>query len=219
MKKPFFAGAALSLLLLLPLAGCAKPYDYTLHLSEIKRDIFLAETAQFGVTLSCVEREHPYASDGVTCPKSMLMEVVLTPVDRSIEGYTVTITDGDWGGEMSFRSVEDNWYFSAGCDSFPAQEVSVSVEWEGGKTEILATSIKNEHTMSAEQALQIAIDHEEETVKALTKDNVFLGEFRIRLLRRDVNYYYVGIIAPSGKTVSLLLGAESGEVLARRESA
>ena len=73
--------------------------------------------------------------------------------------------------------------------------------------------------MSAEEALEIAISHEEATVSSLTKDGVFQGELRVRLLRRDVNYYYVGIVAPNGKTVSLLIGAESGEVLARRESA
>lgn len=38
----------------------------------------------------------------------------------------------------------------------------------------------------------------------------------MRLLRRDKNYYYVGITDCTGKTISLLLNAETGEVLARR---
>ena len=52
----------------------------------------------------------------------------------------------------------------------------------------------------------------------MTKNNEFYGEFYIRLLRRDKNFYYVGIIGKSETTVSLLIDAESGEVLARRES-
>ena len=220
MKKKILAAflpLLFSLLVLLPLAGCAKTYDYTAHLSEIRRDIFLAETEEFTLTLSCAEREHPYASDGIACPRSMLMDAVLIPKDKSVENFTILL-DG-WGGEMSFRSVEDDWFFSAGCQSFPEKSVSITLEWEGEKREVLATTIKNEATMSAEEALEIAISHEEATVSSLTKDGVFQGELRVRLLRRDVNYYYVGIVAPNGKTVSLLIGAESGEVLARRESA
>ncbi len=218
MKKVLWA-VALALLLSLSLAGCTKTYDYTVHLSEVRRDIFRAETEAFEVTLSCVEREHPYASDGIACPKSKLMEAVLIPADKSAENFTLTLGGEDWGGEMSFRSVEDDWFFSASCENFPSSEVTVTVEWDGQKQDIVATTVKNEGTMSAEEALEIAIGHEEEAVKALTKDGVFTGELRVRLLRRDVNYYYVGIIAPNGKTISLLLGAESGEVLARRESA
>ena len=57
---------------------------------------------------------------------------------------------------------------------------------------------------------------EKETIANMTQNGAFGGEFYVRLLRRDKNYYYVGIIDTSGKTVSLLLDGESGEVLARR---
>jgi len=40
----------------------------------------------------------------------------------------------------------------------------------------------------------------------------------VRLLRRNTNYYYVGIVDTDGKTISLLLNSETGEVLARREN-
>lgn len=45
-----------------------------------------------------------------------------------------------------------------------------------------------------------------------------MGEFHVRLLRRDANYYYVGIVDGKGHTISLLLDSETGETLARRES-
>ena len=41
--------------------------------------------------------------------------------------------------------------------------------------------------------------------KGMTKNKRFYGEFYVRLLRRNVNYYYVGIVDESGNTLSLHL--------------
>ena len=217
MKKKILAAflpLLFSLLVLLPLAGCAKTYDYTAHLSEIRRDIFLAETEEFTLTLSCAEREHPYASDGVACPRSMLMEAVLIPKDKSVESFTILL-DG-WGGEMSFRNVRGDWFYSQGVTSFPEGSVSLRISWEDGETEVAATSVKTENTLSCKEALARAVEEEKALVKSMTREGAFRGEFYVRLLRRDKNYYYVGIVNEAGETVSLLLDAESGEVLARR---
>ncbi len=217
MKKTAFVLILLPLLMLF--GACGRTYDYTAHLSEVRRDIFRAETEAFTLTLSCIEREHPYASDGVTCPISRSMEVVLVPADRGDASYRVFLAgDAAWGGEMSKRNIEDDWYYSESIEVFPETSVSLSVERNGETTEISATSVKNEDTMSAEEALKIAVEHEKEAIKRMTADGAFQGEFRVRLLRREVNYYYVGIVSKDGKTISLLLGAESGEVLARREA-
>lgn len=205
-------------LTLLAAASCGGGYDYSAHLSEVKRDIFRAETEGFVLTLSCVEREHSYASDGIRCPLSRLMEAVLVPKDGAEADYAVFIEGLSWGGEMSKRTVESDWFFSESTESFPEKSVSLRLEKDGESSTVLATSVKNEGTMSAEEALKIAVAHEKDAVKRLTEGGVFQGEFRVRLLRRDVNYYYVGIVSKKGETISLLLGAESGEVLARRET-
>ena len=85
-------------------------------------------------------------------------------------------------------------------------------------TEVVATSVKTEKTLTPEQALDAALGAEKDYVAARMRGGAFAGEFRVRLLRREVNYYYVGIVDGDGHTLSLLLAAETGEVLARRES-
>lgn len=217
MKKFRFTVILLPLLLL-ACASCGGSYDYTKHLSEIKRDIFRAETEAFTLTVCCVEREHPYASDGVTCPLTKIVEAELVAKDASGTDYSLTIPELSLGGAMSRRTVENDWFFSQSVEKFPEKSVSVTLEKDGETFELLATSVKTEATMSAEEALKIAVAHESEAIKRLTEGGVFQGEFRVRLLRRNVNYYYVGIVSKSGATISLLLGAESGEVLARRET-
>ena len=52
----------------------------------------------------------------------------------------------------------------------------------------------------------------------MTQNGKFNGEFRVRLLKRDKTYYYVGIVGKDGGELSLLLDAESGALLARREN-
>ena len=219
MKKVIFVTFGL-ISLLFGLTACAARYDYTQHLSEVKRDIFLASTEEFSVTLSCISREHPYASDGISCPMTSIGEVTLVAKSGASSDYSVYVLGEEtWGGEMSFRSVEDDWFYSASMQTFPQNTVTLRVEWEDETREFVATSVKNEHTMSAEEALEKAIEHEKDYIARLTQDGVFEGEFRVRLLRRDVNYYYVGIVAKDGSVLALLLNAESGEVLARREPA
>lgn len=216
MKKHIFP--IFFALLLLPLAACGKPYDYTAHISELRSDIFRAETDEFTVTLSCVSREYPYAADGVACPRSDLVEISLVPAQRTdaYEVYFATET-GEQGGEASFRNAFGDYFFSESVTSFPEKTVSMRVVWDGETREVTATSVKNERTLSCTEALDKALEAEADRIARMT-DTVFLGEFHVRLLRRDKNYYYIGIVDRDGETLSLLLDSETGEVLARRDT-
>ena len=216
MKKIFFSLILLSAMLPL-LTGCGG-YDYTQHISEARRDVFCAETEEFSVTLSCTEREYPYASDGVACPTSKVVEITLVS-KTDARGYEVYVAgEREYGGETSFRNTRGDYYYSQSVAEFPSGSVSLRVVWDDGKREVTATSVKNENTISVDKALDCAVAAEKETVKRMMKNKRFCGEFYVRLLRRNTNYYYVGIVDTEGKTISLLLDADTGAVLARRES-
>ena len=198
------------------LTACGK-YNYTKHLSESKSDIFCAETEEFSITLSCVTREYPYLDDGITGARTKLCEIVLTSDEPMERDYTVAVLDDkEWGGEMSFRNLRGDWYYSQGVESFPEGSVALRVCWADEVRELTVTSVRSEKTLSPDDALSIAVETEKDTIDRLTQNGEFQGEFYVRLLRRDRNYYYVGIIDRGGKTLSLLLDAETGEVLARR---
>ncbi len=210
-------GTAAALLPALFLAGCGKKQDYSAHISEVRSDIFIAETEEFSITLFCSEREYPYADDGVACPRSKLAEISLVAKEET--DYFVYVTgDEGFGGETSYRNVRGDHYFSQGVETFPEGSVKMRVEWGDEVREVVATSVRTEKTISPQEALQAAVGHEEEVLSRMTQDGEFFGEFRVRLLKRDATYYYVGIVNKSGGTISLLLNSETGEVLARRES-
>ena len=206
----------LFLVALLPLlAACGKSPDYFTYVSELRSDLFLASEEEFTLTVACISREHPYINDGIKANMSDLVEITL---EGDAKEYSVYILgDEQVGGEMSFRNTRGDFYYSQGVKSFPEGSVSLRVEWENTSREIVATSVKTEHTLSPKEALGCALKGEEQALERMYADGGFRGEFYVRLLRRDKTYYYVGIVDTSGKMISLLLDSESGEVLARHE--
>lgn len=216
MKRYFLS--FLSLLLLLPALSACGTYDYYAHVSDEKRDIFRAETETYTLTVSCVSREYPFLCDGVAAQKSDLLEAVLTEKTPSAGEYELYfLEDVPKGGDMSFRSVTGDWYYSRTAETFPEGSLSVRVVKDGTAEDIVATSVKTENTLSPREALQRAVDSEKDYISKMTRGGDFYGEFHVRLLRRDKNYYYVGIVNGEGDILSLLLDSETGEILARRE--
>lgn len=205
-------------LLLLPmLSGCGKR-DYYTYVSEAKTDIFIAQTETFNVTLSCIEREYPYISDGIPCPLTRVVEISLTGELAPAACEVYVTGDNPIGGEMSFRTYAGDFFFSQSVETFYEKSVSLRVVTDGTETELTATSVKTPDTLSVRDALGCAVKAEREKIDLMTGSDGFAGEFYVRLLRRECNYYYVGIIDREGGTLSLLLDAETGEVLARRKT-
>ena len=212
MKKLSF----LVLVSLLPLlTACQKKPDYFAYVSELRSDLFVANEEDFSLTVACISRETPYLNDGIKATMSDLIEITLEGDEREYSVYL--LGEEQLGGEMSFRNTRGDFYFSQGVKCFPKGSVSLRVEWEDTSREIVATSVKTENTLSPENALDYALKSEQATLAHMSTDGKFQGEFYVRLLRRDKNYYYVGIVDRSGKTTSLLLDSESGQVLARHE--
>lgn len=204
---------------MLPALSACGSYDYSAHISEAKTDIFLAQTEEFTISLSCVMREKPYVADGVPCTVSTVAEIVLSDcANPDAAEYSVYVTGGEreWGGVMSFRNTRGDYFYSQSVKEFPQGSVDLRVEWGEETREITATSVKNTDTLTVNQALDCAVKAEQALISSMEINGEFGGEFYIRLLRRDKNYYYVGIIDTSGKTTSLLLDGESGAVLAKR---
>ena len=213
MKK--FTSLLLLLGVLPLITACKKAPDYFNYVSELRSDLFVASEEEFSLTVACITREYPYITDGIKATMCSVIEITL---EGDADEYSVYLLGEDkMGGEMSFRNTRGDFYYSQGVKTFPEGSVSLRVEWEDTSREIVATSVKTEHTLSPQAALDHALKDEQATLERMSADGTFRGEFYVRLLRRDKNYYYVGIVDTSGKMISLLLDSESGQLLARHE--
>ncbi len=216
-KKSFFLTLFFAAAMLLPLSGCGET-DYFQYVSDCRSDLFLARTEDFEVTVSCLTREYPFAQDGYAGALGKTVEATLVENTLSDATYEIYfLEDVPRGGEMSFRSVSSDRYYSRGVEEFPKDTISLRIVRDGKSQEIAATSVKNQKTLSPFAALEFALSAEKDAVKKLTSGNRFAGELHVRLIRRDKNYYYVGIVDRNKRTVCMLLDSETGKVLARRE--
>ena len=214
MKKRFclFLAAAA----LLPLCAACAPYRYNDCLSEVRSDLFLAETEYFTLTLACVEREYPYADDGIPCPMSKSVQVTLSPLTPPAGDVSIFVGEGEarLGGEASYRTTRGDYTYSVGVDAFPEGSVTVTVLYGEQEHTLAATSVRTESTLTPEEALARGTEAERETLERMREAGSL--EIAVRLLRRDKNYYYFAVT--DGKTrIALLLDGETGEQLARRE--
>lgn len=217
MKRFTFALVTL-LCCLFSLSACGK-YDYSAHLSDVRSDLFVAETEEFTLTVSCSEREKPFLNDGIAASKVKTVEAVLAEKKPSGGEYELYfLEDVPKGGDMSFRNASGDYFYSRGVETFPEGSVSVRIVKDGQPRELVATSVRNEKTLTPAEALEKAVGAEGAALDGMRQGGAFQGEIHVRLLRRDKTYYYVGFVSGAGKTVALLLDSETGEVLARRES-
>ena len=170
------------------LAAACAPYDYSARVSEVRSDLFLAETEAFTLTVACVSREYPYADDGIPCPMTDTLEASLAPKGDAPAAVEIYADGTGWGGEASFSAVYGEYRFSEGVSAFPEGTLSLRVVWGEKEVSLAATSVRTEQTLTPEEALAAFTAAEKETLKRMQKEGAFCGELCIRLLLREKNY-------------------------------
>ncbi len=210
--------AFFSLLLLVCFPACNKQVDYLNYVSELRSNIFLAQTDEFSLRVFALEKETPYSADGVKRETNTLTELHLT-APTGTKNYSVSFEiDGEkYGGELSYDNVKREYFLSCTLDIRAQKEITFLLTCENEQTELVAKSVLTDTTLSPETALKTLIEKEQELFTSLTDEYGFAGELHVRLIYEDNPYYYVGVTDRNGKTTAFLMSATSGKVLAKRE--
>ncbi len=220
-KKTFFKTIVLllSFALFFSFAACKKKINYFDYVSELRSNIFLAESEDFSLRIYAVNKETPYVTDGIKKEISTLTEVYLTAPSGNQE-YTLsfTVNGRDYGGEMSFDNVKADYYFSCTLDVSSLSSIECNIECGKEKTTLTATSVLSSATLSPQIVLKTLQSAEHELFSSLTDKYGFAGEIYIRLIYEDSPYYYVGVIDRESHIYAFLINAETGKILARRQS-
>ena len=198
--------------------ACKEKIDYFSYVSELRDNIFLAENDGFCLRIYSLEKEYPYASDGVKRETEKRTEVrFLAPSGSKTSMLSFTIDGKEYGGEMSYDNVKAEYYYSCTLDVSTLSKIECAITYGEDTLHFSALTVKTESTLSPQKALETLRETESELFDSLTDKYGFAGEIYLRLLCEDSPYYYIGVIDRNGNTTAFLMNGETGKVLARRQ--
>lgn len=205
-------------LLLFSLGSCSKTLDYFDYVSELRSNVLLATKGNLSLCVYGVDKESPYAADGVKRDVSSRAEIYLT-APTGIDSYDIAFSyEGkNYGGDMSFDNVKLEYFYSCSADISAASEIVFTVSFEDTTVELTAQTIRTEETLTPRELLEKVRTAESETFRLMTDKNGFAGEIYLRLIYEEEPYYYVGIIDKNGKILAFLTDSKEGKILAKRE--
>ena len=200
--------------------GCQKKLDYFDYVSEARKNIFLAKTENLSLRVYASVKESPYATDGIPRERFPRLDAyLLTPEGNKTAYFYFTLNKENYGGEMSYDNVRGEYYYSVSMD-IPDGITALPCKIIYGETEyaITASSVITENTLSPRKALDSLQKQQGDVFNTLTDKYGFAGEIHLRLLYESAPYYYFGVIDRQGKCIAFLMNAETGKVLAKRET-
>ena len=201
------------------LTACKKQVDYFQYVSELRSNIFLAQTESFSLRIYSVTKETPYVADGVPKELSTRTEVYLTAPsgDKTCEIF-FQANGKEYGGEMSYDNVKAEYYYSCSLNTSSLSQITCKIIYEESEMQVNASSVLNANTLSAKDVLNVLQTKESELFTAMTDKYGFAGEIYLRLIYEDAPYYYVGLIERNGRINAFLINAQTGKILAKRQS-
>jgi len=200
------------------LSSCSKAIDYFDSVSELRSNILVAAQNNLSLCVFAVEKETPYAADGIKRETSPRTEIYLT-APTGADSYNVFFNFGgkEYGGDMSFDNVKLEYFYSCTLDVSAASEIGFTIEFDGSTVEMTAKSVRTEETLPPREILNKVRASESELFKSMTDKNGFAGEIYLRLIYEDAPYYYVGVIDRDGKINAFLTDCKDGKILAKRQ--
>jgi hypothetical protein len=205
--------------LVLGFSSCTKEVDYFRYVSENRSNVFLAENEDFSLKVYSLTREIPYLSDGIPKTLSTVTEVRLTaPSGEGAYEIEFSVQGKKYGGEISYDNVKSEYFFSCSLDSSKETSIPFKIKFDDTVVELNANSVRTPSTLSPKKILDIIHSSERELFKSMTDKYGFKGEIYVRLIYEDTPYYYVGLIGRDKTMYAFLVNAQTGKILAKRQS-
>ena len=149
-----------------PLVSAAKKLDYFDYVSELRSNVLTAETDDFSLRAFAVEKEYPYAADGVKREMTKRAEIYFTaPSGDELSTVNFQVGGKSYGGEMSYDNVKEEYFFSVSADITNADTLDFFVEY-GGVQVAAKEVVKNIKATIGKDAKEIAVYLKPEESKA-----------------------------------------------------
>ncbi len=203
--------------LLFPFSACSKTVDYFSYVSELRDNVFLAQSEEYSLKIYSVVKEHPYIADGIKNEVSNRAEFYLyAPNGKKDYCISFSVNGENFQGDMSFDHVKGEYYYFCSLDIASEQEITCDFTAENENFSLCAKTVKTPSTLDAKSILNCVLANQSDLFSSLTDSYGFAGEIYLRLLYEDFPYYYVGVIDRNANATAFLLNGETGKILASR---
>ena len=197
--------------------ACKKKIDYFSYVSELRENIFIAETDEYSLRAYSIVKETPYHADGIAMETSRRIEVYfIAPQGDKNCKLTLTLDGEEYGGEMSFDNVKTQYFWTCTLDVSKCSSLNVSIQYGESTLHFTAKSVLSGKELAPALILQNIVKENPDIFYALCDKYGFAGEIYLRLIYEENPYYYVGIIDRTGKIYAFLVNAVTGKTLAKR---
>ena len=215
---------ALFLCIITPLiftTACSKQPTLDCFVSELRSEIFQGECSDFTVKAVYGFKETPSVSDGKVEQKIYSLQFKLIGKDTSTSLYSIAFNfnQKDYRLDFSFNPALDCLTSSVEIEDFNLKEFTVNIINGSNKTQIDLKSIVPLDAMDYSTALKKLQENQSQLLSNYADQNGnFCAEIHMRILvKKDIPYWYVGLINQKGNLKALLIDGFSGETLAIRE--
>ena len=166
-----------------------------------------------------VMKESPYSPDGIPRETFSRLEAYLsTPEGNKTTNITFQIGEQAYCGEMSYDMVRGEYYYACPIDASMQSSLRCFIKYGDEEKELTANSVLTESTIKPQDALKKLQTEKTELFSSLTDKYGFAGEIYLRLIFEGSPYYYIGVMDRNGNCNAFLMNAETGKILAERQS-
>lgn len=201
--------------------GCKGKPDYFAYISDLRKDIFVGENDDFGVTVWAGARETPYASDGIKNETALCITLKVVRKTEKKDKITATIyyDSNEYKKDLEYHPVKSAMSASLNVNVLPEKTITIKLEYGDESCTLTLDSALNDDTIPYAEALNKAVSYCDDYIKKHTENNKFNAEISVRLLAENGNnYYYIGFVGTNGEKKAVLIDGENGSVLAKKDN-
>jgi len=216
--------AALIFTLAPALFGCFQtPMEKYEHLiSELRDNVFIAQSARYSVSIITGKREDPFIMDGHAGGMRDFTVITVDPAaGENTYAYRVTINGKEYAGKLLAHPFAKT--YSADIQALSLDtEIALTITTDGQSETLTAKSVKTEQMISCEKAVEIAEKKLKNAIGGFRVNGVMNCEIYVRLMSNPIDnsggyYWYVAFIGEDKTIYAALIEPVSMQVVAVRD--
>lgn len=213
IKKRAVVLAALIVVFIFGAFGCSD-MNVDKGLSQIRTDVYTAETKEFSITAYAERREIPLIPDGKAGEtfNVIVVKVCSFSLLSGTYSFTAIINDGEYTSVAEQRAG-NIMRADIPVDELPSGEFVIKITGEKSEEVELKSSLPDG---MAGYSVAVETVRKQLYAEGITQKNQIDGEMFVRVLvEGEQAYWYVGYVTEE-KTYSFLLNADGKEIVARK---